>query len=239
MNRRSFYDQARGSLFGGQLNQSQVEGMETILDEAESRAGFDQRWLAYILATAFHETARTMQPIREYGKGKGRKYGVPDPQTVQVYYGRGLVQLTWKDNYKKMGAKLGVDLVHNPDLALNDEIATKICFQGMIAGDFTGVGLGKYFTASCSDWVNARRIINGTDRATMIAEYGKKFYAAVLAANSRSVADLTPNPMPDPEEVVALPAGARGAPIAPVESGPEAEAEAIIDQLLREPRGEF
>ena len=45
--------------------------MSTILNEwEENLPNADDRWLAYMLATAFHETARTMQPIREFGAGR-------------------------------------------------------------------------------------------------------------------------------------------------------------------------
>src|SRR5690606_16382609 len=102
MDRKIFYDRIR-PLFGGTITQGQVEGMEAILNEWEARELTDQRHLAYVLATAFHETAKTMQPVREYGRGKGRPYGDPDPLTGLIYYGRGHVQLTWKGNYRKMG----------------------------------------------------------------------------------------------------------------------------------------
>src|SRR5689334_1254801 len=100
MDRKTFYDTIRPSLFKGTLTDKQVEGMEAIFDEWEKQALTDTRWLAYILATAFHETARTMQPIEEFGKGKGRDYGkklkmgggpgkrIPYITPDKIYYGR-------------------------------------------------------------------------------------------------------------------------------------------------------
>src|SRR5215467_14986249 len=145
--RKYFYDSVRGSLFGGSLTQEQVDGMTILLSRGEEE-GTDDRHLAYILATTFHETAQTMAPIAEYGKGKGKPYGVPDAQTGQTYYGRGYVQLTWKDNYATQDKKLGLGgaLVKNADLALDPSIALKVIFGGMYDGDFTGVGLPKYIT---------------------------------------------------------------------------------------------
>lgn len=180
INRNFFFMQIKLNPFRGLLNQSQVNGLTAILNEWEQKyASKDDRWLAYMLATVHHETDKTMKPIREYGKGAGRPYSKADPVTGQVYYGRGFVQLTWKDNYQKMGTVVGADLVDNPDLALDPAIASEIMFYGMINGSFTGKHLGDYFSKDKEDWVNARRIINGLDKANQIADYGKSYYAAI------------------------------------------------------------
>ncbi len=180
INRSFFFDQVRKTLFDGKLKQSQVEGLAAILDGWEKGyAKKDDRWLAYMLATAHHETDRTMQPIREYGRGKGRPYGVPDPATGQTYYGRGYVQLTWKDNYAAMAKFCGADLVKDADLALRPDYAAIVMFEGMTRGSFTGKKLANYFDGATEDWVNARRIINGLDKANAIAAYGKAYYAAI------------------------------------------------------------
>ncbi len=141
-----------------------------------------------MLATAYHETARTMQAIAEYGKGSGKPYGKVDAKTGKAYYGRGLVQLTWAENYKKMGKLLKLPLYLNPDLALQLPIAVQIMFEGMLRaesfrGDFTGKSLEDYFTSSKTDWINARRIVNGLDKANMIASYARKFHEALVAAD--------------------------------------------------------
>jgi putative chitinase len=191
MDRKIFFDGVRKSLFGGKLNQEQVVGMTAILDTWEARKLSDLRWLAYMLATTYHEVGRSMIPVREgfaasdTGARKvvaRRKYGKEDPKTGNVYYGRGFVQLTWPANYKIMGKLLGLPLYETPDLALDPVNATEIMFEGMTRGSFTGKKLSTYFTDKLTDWVNARRIINGTDKAAMIAGYGKKFHAALLAA---------------------------------------------------------
>lgn len=99
------------------------------------------------------------------------------------YRGRGFCQITGHDNYAKFSKLLGADLVGNPDWACRDDIAGKVIVIGMRDGMFTGKKLADYFTASGSDWVNARRIINGLDRADDIASYGGKFYSALLDAS--------------------------------------------------------
>src|ERR1700712_3637391 len=113
--RKTFFDAVRPVF--GTMTQAEVDGCAAILTEAERRALGDTRFVAYILATAFWETGRTMQPVREIGQGRGRAYGIADPVTHQVYYGRGLVQLTWKANYAKMAAVCALDLVADPDRA--------------------------------------------------------------------------------------------------------------------------
>lgn len=191
IDRKHFFDTVRESLFDGSMNQGQVHGMEAILREWEARGLTDLRWLAYMLATTYHETAKTMQPIEEFGNGKGYRYGkkikrsgiaykTPD----KIYYGRGYVQLTWYENYQTMGRLLGIDLLGNPELALRPDIASKIMFEGMTMGnshfgDFTGKSLENYFNDTKEDWVNARKIINGLDKAALIAGYGKKFMAGL------------------------------------------------------------
>jgi len=135
-----------------------------------------------MFATVYHETATTMLPIAEYGKGKGKAYGrrlkhsmVKYPTTFGIMYGRGYVQLTWYENYELMGRLLGIDLLNNPDLALVPQYAAKIMVEGMTKGssslgDFTGKCLEQYFNNNVEKPLEARRIINGTDRAEDIAE---------------------------------------------------------------------
>ena len=99
--RRFFFDTVRKDLFRGTLRQSQVDGMEYLLGiwekhfEAENpRDGTN--WLAYALATFFHETAETMQPIEEYRKGSenGKSYGQSVGPHNQKYYRPRPLQLT-------------------------------------------------------------------------------------------------------------------------------------------------
>lgn len=190
--RKYFFDYVRGALFSGDMSQTQVDGLNTILDYAEDQ-GTDDRHLAYILATTFHETAQTMEPIEEYGKGTGKSYGSPDPQTGEAYYGRGYVQLTWKDNYQKQDDKLalGGQLVKTPNLALDTRIALQILFGGMFDGDFTGVGLPDFVpcedsSSDTTDWYNARKIVNGLDCATQIQGYAQLFANAIVHTNKPS-----------------------------------------------------
>ena len=128
-------------LFDGKLSAKTRRSLNQILDYWEkNHAKDDDRWLAYALGTAHHETDRTFGPIREYGRGRGKKY--------YPYYGRGLVQLTWERNYKKMSPVVGVDLVKYPDRALDLTNAIPIMFVGMKQGTFTGKKFADFFNKS-------------------------------------------------------------------------------------------
>lgn len=193
MDNVKFFEIVKNELFKGSLKQSQVDGISAILKYWNDNGFYDGRHLAYIFATVYHETARTMQPIEEYGKGKGRPYGqklkmsrisysTPD----KIYYGRGFVQLTWYENYELMGRLLGYDLLNLPELALKMQIAIEIMFEGMMKGsssfgDFTGKCLEQYFNDTTEDPIGARKIINGTDKAGLIATYYNIFLKAIKA----------------------------------------------------------
>ena len=181
IDRKPFFDAVRPKLYGGTLTQQQVDGLNASLDEWEKQALADLRWLAYMLATAHHETNATMAAVREaywlsedWRKTHLRYY---------PFYGRGLVQLTWRDNYKAMSAVTGVDLVANPDAALDLGNAVQVMFYGMQHGTFTGRKLSDYFGAGRDDPPGARAIINGTDKAALIAAYHYDFLQAIEGAS--------------------------------------------------------
>lgn len=170
MNLTTFFAYARRAPFGGRLTQAQIDGMTAILKEWDKRGLMDKRWLAYMLATAFHETAGKMQPVREYG---GEKY-----LRSKKYYpwvGEGLVQVTWEANHRKFGAT-------RPGQLLTMPIAIRALFDGMIHGMFTGKKLEDYFNQQKDDAEGARKIVNGTDKKVLIAGYHKNFMDALEAA---------------------------------------------------------
>lgn len=194
--RTRFFDSVRRGILGPVLDQGEVDGCERILD---AMAGLPMSWCAYALATAYHETAHSMLPVHERGgpnyfrrmydvEGSrptlARRYGNTTPGDGIKYAGRGYVQLTWKANYAKAGAKLGVDLVNKPDLAMDPAIAARIMREGMVDGWFTGKGFRHYLPqakGSLSQFTQARRIINGTDKAEQIGRYALSFQAALEA----------------------------------------------------------
>jgi predicted chitinase len=141
----------------------------------------DIRWLAYMLATVFHETGKGMWPNTEQGSDdylQGKEYW--------PYIGRGLVHLTWESNYRNASSALGLvgsrDLVDHPEYALDSLIAARVMFRGMAEGWFTGAKLGQYFNEEEDDPLNARRIINGNDCDDLIAGYHNTFLEALQEA---------------------------------------------------------
>lgn len=184
----------------GKLTSSQVSEIEFMVNEFDKDKSVSYPQAAYMLATAWHETAARMLPIEEYGQGKNRTYGTwyrnskdqlysfkDGSKTTaylsddypHLYYGRGYVQLTWYFNYEIASKKIGVDFLNNPDLVMNKNHAVKIMVQGMKDGWFTGKKLSDYINQSKKDYEGARRIINGTDKAKLIAGYAETFEKAL------------------------------------------------------------
>lgn len=178
----------------GSLDQVQVDTINRLLIAASR---WRISWLAYGLATAWHEARLT--PIHESGGNAyfhrmydiegdrptvARALGNTQPGDGVKYHGRGLVQLTGRANYQRAGQWLGVDLIGNPDLALDPANAAAVLVWGMEGGKFTGKSLADYLPASLGtvdQFTDARRIINGTDKAAMIAGYARQFQAALQA----------------------------------------------------------
>lgn len=232
IDRSAFFSAVRKEF--GPLVQPQVTGYAAILDEAEKR-GTALNPLAYMLATAFHETARTMQPIREYGNrayfmkmydrtgsrpAVAKRLGNTVTGDGATFCGRGYVQLTGRGNYARASQKLGEDFVQFPDLVMQPGHAARIMFEGMEAGWFTTIDLSDTIddkdesdAEDLREFVAARAIINGKDRAKTIGEYALAFERALKAGGyGRSVAAVRPSPQPSgqtppPPDIPAAPHG--------------------------------
>ncbi len=197
---QQFFDEIRRTF--GKLKASQVQGIEMLLMATD---GLPIRHRAYVLATCFHETARTMQPIVEYG-GKayfdkynagtkiGKRLGNTAPGDGYRFRGRGYVQITGRANYAKASRLVGMDLVANPDLALKTEIAAKIIVHGMTHGWFTGRKMSDF-----TKFGDMRRVVNGIDKAELIAGYALKFLSALIELPAKPPkAETKPAPLPGP-----------------------------------------
>jgi hypothetical protein len=64
---------------------------------------------------------------------------------------------------------------------MEPSISAKILVRGSKQGWFTGKRLDDYITLQRSNFIGARRIINGTDKAVAIAKIAKSYDKALLA----------------------------------------------------------
>ncbi|TRU46724.1 MAG: carboxypeptidase [Microcystis aeruginosa Ma_QC_Ch_20071001_S25D] len=147
--------------------------IEAIKSECKTQGIGLKTQIAYVLATTQWETAQTFQPVREafWLNEDWRRRNL----RYHPYYGRGYVQLTWKTNYQKYGGILGIDLVNKPDLAMNQNVALFVLVHGFKTGAFTGRKITDYINNHQTDFLNARRCINGTNKMLQIANLAKKF----------------------------------------------------------------
>ncbi|MDH6265551.1 putative chitinase [Rhizobium sp. SG_E_25_P2] len=204
MDRSKLFDAVRDPLFGGRFTQPQVDGVDAILDAWDEQGLTDGRWLAYMLATAYHETGRAMAPVVEnlnYSAVGLRKVFpkyfptaeiaaayARQPQRIAnrayanrigngdeasgdgwTFRGRGMVQLTGRRNYEIYG------VANRPDIVLELDFSARILVLGMRDGVFTSRKLEQFITGARCDYVGARAIINGSDKAREIAAYARVF----------------------------------------------------------------
>lgn len=190
----AFYNAVRASLYAGALNQVQVTSLGAIAAAWEQYGDGDLRKLAYILATAHHETGafkwmrEIWGPTAAQKKYEWRK----DLGNVQAgdgkrFMGRGFVQLTGRRNYADWTRRLGLDLIKEPDLVTTPAVAARVLVQGCMLGTFTGKKLGDY-----TAFKDMRRVVNGTDKAVLIAGYAETFLAALRGKEPAPSAPATP-----------------------------------------------
>jgi putative chitinase len=211
MNRSAYYSAVRASLFAGKLTQDQVTGMEAILDEWEKGNYLDPRWLAYIMATAHHETGARFAPIEENLNYSAKRLcqvwpsrfpnasaaapyaGSPEKLANKVYGGR-MGNVAPGDGWKYRGrglvqitgrtnyAKYG--LVDTPEAAGDVKTAARIIVDGMVNGRFTGLKLSTFFDIDSNNPAGARKIINPDANGAKIAKEYELYLKAVKAASA-------------------------------------------------------
>lgn len=186
INRKRFFDNFRKH--NGKLTQPLVDNLNFLLTKLEAGLFKLPTQMAYILATVQHETANSFHPVAEgyYIKPESKRinslysyYRKNNPGALRTifpngadglaYYGRGYVQITHDFNYSKFGIK------DTPDKALEPETAFMIIEKGFANGTFTGLKLQSYVNESITDYRNARKCINGLDKASLIAGYARQF----------------------------------------------------------------
>lgn len=208
--RTGFFAHVRATLGRRRLSAGQVAGLSRLLDAFAARRDlFDPRQQAYVLATAWHETGARLEPVAEnlnysargllatfphrFSEDEAKRFArQPERIANRVYAGRmgngdeasgdgwrfrgrGLVQITGRRNYRCFGIERA------PDRALDPEIATRILINGMVSGAFSGARLCDFFRPGREDWEKARAIVNGTDKAALVAGYGRVFWEGLRA----------------------------------------------------------
>ena len=224
MNRDLFFAAIRPHV---NLTTQNVIGFGKMFDYAEPRA-IPVNDLAYNLATAFWESAQTMHPVKEaywlsedWRKAHLRYY---------PWYGRGLIQTTWEKNYKTIGDAIGVNLIANPDLLLDWPAALPALFIGMEKGLYTGKSEGDFIdnvddpdAKDLQEYIAARRVVNGTDKAAQISNIALAMEHGLRAAGYGQATEPVqplpvppaPIPVPAPKPSVA-PSQAAGTPMPPL-----------------------
>lgn len=210
LDRGVFFPAARSAVFGGKLRQAQVDGMGAILDEWDAGGYSDPRWLAYIMATAHHETGGSFEPVEEnlgYSAERlmqvwpsrfpsliaARPYAGNPEKLANKVYGDRMGNTAPGDGWKYRGRglvqitgkanyeKYGLD--DNPDAAGDIRTAARIIVDGMVNGRFTGLLLRAFFDHDTDNPIGARKIINPDANGKMIAETHAKFLRAIEEAS--------------------------------------------------------
>lgn len=206
-----FFDHLRGTnVLGPKITKEEFEGCSAIILACQN-ARWGMSWTAYALATAYLETAMTMQPVKERGgtayytrmyditgqrPAKARELGNLTPGDGAKYPGMGYVQMTGLGNYRKATAKLramgiDVDLVAHPELAMRPDVAAAIMVLGMAEGWFTTRKLADDLpargAATLRQFVMSRDIINGTDKDDEIAAFAVVFQSGLAVGGYREL----------------------------------------------------
>lgn len=207
---KRFFDLYKSTFAAHNLTQLQVDGLDEILGFID-QDNIPTNWAAYFLATILHECASQWRPVMEkghlsyfdkysVGTKLGKALGNTQPGDGFLFRGRGYVQLTGRRNYAwATSLPLGIDFEKNPDAALHPRNAWAILVVGCTTGAFTGRKLSKYIPLSgAPDFRNARRVINGVDKAELIATYAERFVDILKASSSVEAAPPPPPPVPRP-----------------------------------------
>jgi putative chitinase len=205
IDRATFYREY-AERFGGVLTPLAAAGIERLLASLEADPAVDDvRWAAYMLATIKHECADEWLPITERGATRyfdkynagtklGKRLGNTQPGDGFRYRGRGFVQITGRNNYARLSQLLHRDqrLIDQPEHALDHDTAYAIMSIGMLRGVFTGKKLADHIAGDKCDYVNARRIINGLDKAERIAEHARRLEQCLRTALAAVVPAAVP-----------------------------------------------
>lgn len=213
-NEKAFYDTARLTLFSGKLSQVQVDRLATLLQEVVETPGVLVQQGAYMFATAHHETDGFIA-MEEYASGEayeGRQdLGNTEKGDGRRFKGRGFPHLTGRRNYEWASRVTGQDMIADPSLASDARLSARLLVDGMLSGSFTGIGLGRFINADKCDFINARKVHNGLDKAEMIADRAERYLVALRAGLEVPKDDIKAiphrlQPMPASDSATSVPA---------------------------------
>lgn len=179
INRKTFFAEYKTNLDPNRsLDSKEISAIDEFIDYVDANiAKMQMNQWAYFFATVFHETNATFLPVREayWISEDWRKKNL----RYYPYYGRGFVQITWLKNYQYYSKTMGEDFVKFPDLMMVAKYSFRSSLDGFMNGTFTGKKISDYVNKDKTDYVGARRVINGTDKAQLIAKYAQLFEAVL------------------------------------------------------------
>jgi putative chitinase len=239
IDKSAFYGHLRNTLLRSGIRTNHTKAMDALLLDMYGRP---TSWIAYALATAWHETGGNMKPNAEnlnysvqgllntfgrhriseadarrlgrqpgegplsvarqrkigniiYGGEWGRtNLGNTEPNDGWDFRGRGMDHCTGRRNYRVTGNDIGLDLIAEPGLLLVLENALKALHTGMVTGRYAVDRSGRHSfarhlprsgNATRAQFREARRIINGVDKADQIAGHALIFQEALNAGGYR------------------------------------------------------
>jgi len=190
VNKEKFFEEVKSSLFGGKLTQTQVDGLEAIIDEWNAQGGGHRSQLAYVLATPYHEVGRSYKPVREnlnyttaakirqvwpsrFKTDSSAQPFVKQPKklAIEVYGGRlGNKTKPSEDGWIYRGGGwpqttgrtnyAKFGLEENPNDILQPKVSAHALVKGMKDGLYTGKKLSDFINEKQVDYVSARALIN-------------------------------------------------------------------------------
>lgn len=238
----TFFRAVDKSLFFRPLSESQRNGTRDVIDYwLKHFPKGDRRWLAYILATVYHETGELMVPVREGFKKtdaearqhvrnmfiRGRiSQDYAKPVNGVSYFGRGRVQNTFFDNYRKLARRFGKDFVNEPSLLLDSRTDAEVTVVGHVEGLWTKFQLSDFIKGEKCDYFHARQIVNKLDKASKIEAHAKAFERAIaLSFTARPKTDEAP-------AVAEVAENQQGEPeMAKIDAETDAKIDRILDAL--------
>ena len=172
---------------------STAESVKLIVKTCLEEGVTDHGQIAHVLGQCEHET-HFIYAEEINGPAQARRLGYNGGAN---YYGRGYIQITHIDNYRKFGRIFGQDFAGNPALVKEPTVAAKIAVVGCRDGLFRrGHDLARYCKNGTNDFYNARRIVNGfvAAQAKSVRDKSNKWLAQVPNLINGAEPDLSATP---------------------------------------------